>query len=163
MKNYINKITLSIAIGILCLVVFIASAQNRKPTIQPKDYKGKAYLAGGKINEGKISKAQFDSLILLPIEVIDSAGKKRKAINFTITYAERGLYEDSTGKRKIMADYYSIVAAGGTIPEQWLKGIVEITKHGDTATINNIEFKCADSTKAPIYYAEPIKVIISNR
>lgn len=163
-KNKTYKIALGIFSGLLYFSILFATAQNRKPTtIQPKQYKGKAYLADGQTFEGRIDKAKFDSLIQLPIVIIDTAGKIRKSINYTVTYAERGLFEDSTGKRKIMADYYSIVAAGGEIPEHWVKGILEITKHNDTAIINNIEFNFADSAKAPIFYAEPIKVIINNR
>src|SRR6185312_4021812 len=89
-------------------------------------------------NSGKISKHVFDSLIGYGLIAKDSANKEHPVVQYTFTYAERGAYEDSTGRLKIMTDYQTIESDKGKLPEFWTKLLKERTKGGDTATFTEI-------------------------
>lgn len=164
MKKYVFPVIIAAMAGAFSL----AQAQQRKaqPTLQkaePKKkiiHKGKAFLSDGKTGSGKISKKAFDSLIAYPLIAKDSLGREHKVIGYTFSYSERGLYEDSMGTPRIMADFYSTESEGGQLPDFWLQNIRERSKGGDTAYFDQVISKYTDTGKS-FFYAEPIKLIIT--
>lgn len=147
--------------GIIGISLMVAVSTAQKPQAPKKVvYKGKAYLAGGNISGGKISKKQFDSLIAFPLIAKDTTNADRSVSSFTFTYAERGVYEDSTGKPRIMADYYTTEGEQGKLPAGWVEQIRSRTKEGDTVFYLHVMGTYPDSlhTRFP---AEPIKLILT--
>jgi len=154
MKNYV-----------FLMVVFFMSgnivwAQNKKQDWKPITYKGKSYLSGGLISGGKVSKAVFDSLIAYPLIVRDSLNIEHTATAYYLTYAERGLFEDSTGHPMIMTDYTGVHSEKGHLPAYWLSSLQERTKAGDTVLIDNIIFLSGEA-KPAFQNSEPIKLILT--
>jgi hypothetical protein len=154
MKKYI------IGLGIIGMSVGILVAQTQKP---PKkvSFKGKSYLYGGMISGGKISKSVFDSLIAYPLVASDTANNMREVVRFMFTYAERGLYEDSTGRPRIMTEYYYTEGIKDKLPEDWVPVIRKRSKAGDTALFYDITAAYPD-TLHKRFYTEPIKLIITD-
>lgn len=136
----------------------LAQAQQQQPKKKPV-HKGKAFLADGKTNSGGISKAAFDSLMAYPLIAKDTLGREHKVLGYTFSYAERGLFEDSTGKLKIMTDYYGTETEKGLLPDYWLKTMRDRTKGGDTAYFDLIIANYTDTGKA-FFYAEPFKIYL---
>ncbi|WP_118975217.1 hypothetical protein [Taibaiella koreensis] len=154
MKKYIA------ALGIIGISLGVVASTAQKPQPGKKTYKGKAFLAGGKIATGKISKKQFDSLIAYPLAGRDTANNERPVVSFMFTYAERAVYEDSTGRPRIMADYYGTESTRGKLTDDWVAQIRSRSKQGDTAFFFDIKGSYTDSshTRFPI---EPITLIIT--
>ncbi len=99
-------------------------------------------------------------MIAYPLIAKDTQGVEHRVINFSFGYAERGLFEDSTGKLKIMTDYYATESEQGKLPEFWIKNIRERSKAGDTAYFDLIMANYTDTGKS-YFYAEPIKLLIT--
>jgi hypothetical protein len=156
MKKYI--IGLSIAGISLCMVV----AQAQKPQQKKKvAFKGKTYLYGGSIGNGKISKKMFDSLIAYPPVAKDTNSIERSVTQFNFSYAERGLYEDSTGTLRIMTEYYNTESVNGKLPDDWVANMRTRSKGGDTVIIYDVMAKYSDSVNTR-FYSEPIKLILTD-
>ena len=157
MRKYVLPI---LVLGIV-LAFSLVHAQQ-KPLKKKIVHKGKAFLADGKTGAGTtvISKVAFDSLIAYPLIARDTLGRDHKVLNFSFSYAERGLFEDSTGKLKIMTDYYATESEQGKLPEFWLKNIRERSKGGDTAYFDLIIANYTDTGRS-FFYVEPIKLIIT--
>lgn len=155
-----KKYALPVMLLGMVLAFSLVQGQQQKPQQKKKIvHKGKAFLADGKTATGTISKAAFDSLIALPLTARDTVGREHKVLNFSFSYVERGLYEDSTGKLKIMTDYYATESEKGVLPEFWLKNIRERSKAGDTAYFDEIISNYTDTGKV-FFYAEPLKLVI---
>lgn len=154
-------------LGIACLglasIVFMAQAQQNKQAKPAKKivYKGKTFLNDGITGNGTITKANFDALLNKNLLSKDSNNILRPVNFFVFMYAERGLYEDSTGKLKIMTDNYSLQCDNGKLPEDWIKNIRQRSKAGDTAYFNNIRASF-DSIGKYHFYSEPLKLIITD-
>lgn len=145
-------------------VVFAGSlvqAQQKSPQKKKIVHKGKACLADGKTGTGAISKAAFDSLVAYPLIARDTQGREHKVLSYAFSYAERGLFEDSTGKLKIMTDYYATESEKGKLPEFWLKNIRERSKAGDTVYFDLIISNYTDTGRS-YFYAEPFKLVITD-
>jgi hypothetical protein len=139
----------------------LAQAQKSEPKPKKKIIpKGEAYLAGGNISSGNISKQAFDSLIQLPLIAKDTQGNLRPVIDFQFSFAERALYEDSTGRPVIMTDYYSVACPDGKLPAEWIKMLHERAKNGDTVYVDEIMSYYPD-TKNTRFYTKPLKLIIT--
>ncbi|WP_118951836.1 hypothetical protein [Taibaiella helva] len=154
MKKYLA------VLGIIGISMGVVASTAQKPQVGKKKYKGKAFLAGGTIGSGKISKKLFDSLIAYPLAGLDTANKERAVASFMFSYAERGVYEDSTGKLRIMADYYATESTKGKLADDWVAQIRTRSKQGDTAFFFDIKGSYGDSlhTRFPV---EPITLIIT--
>ncbi len=156
MKKYI--IGLSIAGISLCMLV----AQAQKPQQKKKvAFKGKTYLYGGSVGNGKISEKIFDSLIAYPPVAKDTNNVERHVTQFTFSYAERGLYEDSTGTMRIMTEYYNTESVNGKLPEDWIANIRRRSKQGDTVIIYDVMARYADTGNVR-FYSEPVKLILTD-
>jgi hypothetical protein len=145
-------------IGLISATWWMSQAQSQKgnPTKPPKTvFKGKTFLSGGTISSGKISKKMFDSLIALPLYSQDTAGNLNRVNEFTFTYAERGIFEDSTGKERIMTDYFNQYCEKGVLPEDWLRYVRERSKFGDSAIFQNII-----SNNGANYHSQPLRLLI---
>lgn len=151
-----------IGLSIISIVFGVLIAHAQKPGEKKKIvYKGTSYLFGGQYGNGRISKKAFDSLIGYGLVAKDTSGQLHPVSRFTFVYAERGAYEDSTGKLRIMADYYSVESDAGKLPEFWIKSLKERTKRGDTAFFSEIWAPYTDSAKAH-FRAEPLRLIITD-
>jgi hypothetical protein len=147
--------------GLIFTVILSVLAVAQQPQKKGKTfYKGRTYLAGGVITNGTISKAQFDSLIAYPLLARDTSGKEHPVITYTFVYAERGVFEDSMGKMKIMTDYYSVESDKGQMPDVWVKNVRKRSKSGDTAYFNEVISTYADSVRTR-FHSEPLKLIIT--
>lgn len=156
MKKYlIGLIMTGIIFGTLAFQV------QKKPIEKKKVvHKGKTYLLNG-TGSGKISKKMFDSLISYNLIARDSQNREHPVIQFTFTYAERGAYEDTTGRLRIMTDYNSIESEQGKLPDFWMRNLKERSKAGDTAIFSEVLSTYQDSLRAR-FYAEPLKLIITD-
>jgi len=99
-----------------------------------------AYLGNSDYSNGTIAKRTFDSLLKQGITARDSAGNSYKVTDFTFSYGERNLYEDSTGKLMVLTDYLSEFCTGDTLTTAF-KHFVYVdkrTKPGDTAYLDKI-------------------------
>ncbi|RYZ35757.1 MAG: hypothetical protein EOP49_33205 [Sphingobacteriales bacterium] len=155
MNKYLTGI---IAGGIIfCALAFQAPRRPGNPN--KIVHKGKAFLANGQTS-GTISKRAFDSVLAYGLFAKDSANNEHPVVQYTFTYAERGAYEDSTGRLKIMTEYYSMDSDKGKLPDFWVKSIKDRTKGGDTATFVEIMSVYQDGKTR--FYAEPIKLILTD-
>jgi hypothetical protein len=156
MKKYLIGLIMT---GIVfCTLAF----QVQKKPVEKKKivHKGKTYLFNG-MGSGKISKKMFDSLINYNLIARDSQNREHPVIQFTFTYAERGAYEDTTGKLRIMTDYNSIESEQGKLPDFWTRNLKERSKAGDTAIFSEVLSTYQDSLRTR-FYAEPLKLIITD-
>lgn len=157
-----KKYALPVVLLGMVLAFSLVQGQQQKPQQKKKIiHKGKAFLADGRTATGTISKAAFDSLLAFPLIAKDTLGREHKVLNFSFGYAERGLFEDSTGKLKIMTDYFATESEHGTLPEFWLKNIRERSKAGDTAYFDEVISNYTDTGKV-FFYAEPLKLVITD-
>jgi hypothetical protein len=108
-KQISVKILLAVC-GILLGSIFIWA---QKPQFEKKYYNGTAYLSDKVTKSGTIKVADFLRLVDQPLAVKDHRdGSFNEALIFVFTYAERGLYEDETGKPMIVTDYLSTNCKG---------------------------------------------------
>src|SRR5690606_23156656 len=96
------------------------------------------YLAGGQVGSGTVQLAVFDALVGEAPVARDSLGRICSIVKFDFTFAERGLFEDSTGRLTIMTDYYATQSEDGKLPEFWVKELRERAKVGDTLYFEDI-------------------------
>lgn len=157
MKKYFIGMFL---LGMMSLVL-ITKAQQPKAKEKKVVYKGNAYLSDGQTGNGKIKKADFDAMLDKGLIAKDSADRPHPVGSFVFMYAERGLFEDSTGKLRIMSDNYSLQCDDGRLPADWVKNIRERSKAGDTAVFKSIRSAYDDSGKFQ-FYTQPLKLIITD-
>ncbi len=139
----------------------VAQAQKPQPQKKKVTFKGKSYLYGGLIGSGKISKKMFDSLIAYPLVTKDTNGNPRQVIQFMFSYSERGLYEDSTGKPRIMTDHYFTESVNGKLPDDWIPNVRAYSKGGDTVLFYDIMSAYPDSLRTR-FYTEPLKLVLTD-
>lgn len=153
-----------ICVAIILCCVWAVQAQKSQPQSQARKkvvYKGRSFLQGGQYGDGRIPKRVFDSLIAYALVSKDSLQQEHTVDYFMFSYAERGAFEDSTGKLRVMTDYYATASDKGKLPPDWLSSIRERSKAGDTASFYNIVYYSKDTTKGPVHSA-PIKLIITD-
>jgi hypothetical protein len=158
MKKYLGILLLS------GLTLTLFSFQQEKPKEQKKKivYKGSTFLAGGIYGNGKIPAKVFDSLVRLPLISKDSANVTHPVIEYSFTYAERGAYEDSTGKLQIMTDYFTTISDKGLLPDYYLNSLKDRIKYGDTVYYSEVIGRLSDSLGSH-YYSTPIKLILTEK
>ena len=150
---------------VILLLAFAGGLVAQTTKNQPKEkkkivHRGTSYLAGGNITSGTISKKAFDSLIALPLIAKDTLGNERQVVDFVFSYAERGLYEDSTGRPMIVTDYLSVSCPGGRLPDEWVKMLHDRSKRGDTAYVDEVLAVYPDKVQTR-FYTTPIKLVIT--
>jgi|SRR5690606_6898083 len=149
-------------IVLVALTAGVSYAQQAEVKPKKPKPKGEAYLAGGQYGSGSIPLAQFDSLIGKPLIARDTLGRFCPVIKFDFTFAERGLYEDSTGRLTIMTDYYVTPSdSGALLPPFWIEQLKRRAKIGDTVYFDQILAEYPDSVNAQHFYTHPLKLVIS--
>ncbi|MFT4062268.1 MAG: hypothetical protein QM642_07930 [Edaphocola sp.] len=154
-----KKITAWAVLGLLAIGSWAFQANKEQTSKKKVVFKGTTFLADGVHGNGTIGKTAFDSLLHFGLTSRDSANNLHLVASFTFGYAERGAYEDSTGTLRIMTDYYSVESEGGRLPPEWVAGILDRTKEGDTATFFDVVASYADTGGAK-YHSKPLKLII---
>lgn len=135
-------------------------AQQQKAPAK-EDRKGQTYLSDKTTANGNISVDNFHKLIAEPVWVKDSAGNFYPVASFTYTYAERGIFEDETGKEFISTDYLS-----SHCKDKLDKGMANDmhyrAKPGDTAYIEQVMYMLPDKNgKQSAVQAQGIKLILT--
>lgn len=120
-------------------------------------YRYKAFLACQFSDSIGVTKQEFDGLLTQPLCAKDSAGNVHKIESFEITYAERGLYQDSTGLPIIFTDYSIEECKGDSIPVKWKSNFYENGHKGDTVSIDRILVRGSDQKP---YYCKRLKFVI---
>ncbi|RQO31721.1 hypothetical protein DBR32_07180 [Taibaiella sp. KBW10] len=141
--TYIKWKPIGITLALILSTVAILWAQTAKPAKEVK--RGQAYLSDKTTSGGNITVAKFLELIANPIYVKDEDGQFYPTTTFAYTYAERGLFEDETGRAFISTDYIS-----SNCNDKLDKGMASDmrfrAKAGDTAFIDHVTFM-APATK----------------
>jgi len=158
MKKYLT------GVGVVLIMAGVWAVQAQKPQERKKIvYKGKTYLQDAQYaHNSRISKKAFDSLLAYGLVVRDSLNREYQAARYTFTYAERGVFEDSTGKLRIMTDYYSTESFAGKLPPEWLQPIRDRSKAGDTAFFFEVIYYQPGDTTRKQYHSEPLKLILTD-
>ena len=121
------------------------------------DYKYKMYLACAQSGNQDMPKAEFDRLIAQPFCARDTNMNPVTIQNFEILYAERGLYQDSSGLPIIFTDYIKIPCQGNQLKQAWVDYFLERSYKGDTVYIEQVKVLGADNKS---HLAEGMKIII---
>lgn len=103
-----------------------------------------SYLGCSMTDEKAVSREAFEALIDLPLCAKDTGKNHCKIQSFQITYAERGLYQDSTGLPIVVTDYSSVKCIGDTIPMAWRTIFHQRSYKGDTIYFDKIIAKTPD-------------------
>lgn len=142
-------------IFLLMLSFGLFSFLEDKPTIIKNPYK--AYFACSYTDISTLEVSQFTTLIHQPICAKDSLNNIFAVERFEMTYAERGLYQDSTGLPIINTDYSMVSCKGDTIPKLWKDIFMERAYKGDTIYFDKVVVRAPDR-KA--YQCKTIKLIL---
>lgn len=129
-------------LGILLLFGFSIAEQNDRDSARKSKYI--SYLGCAITDSAAIDKNMFDQLVSLPLCAKDSAESYCKVQSFEVTYAERGLYQDSTGLPIVVTDYTQFNCKGDTIPKSWVEVFRERSYKGDTIFIDKIIARSPD-------------------
>lgn len=100
-----------------------------------------AFLGTSSLTGGPLSKADFDKFIRQGIRAKEGAGTAVPVTGFQLTYAERGLYEDSAGNPLVTTDYLTEYCFGDTLSANLRVLLPERTKPGDTVFVDNIKVR----------------------
>lgn len=135
-----------VGLGLYAAVVAPVCAQKpASKTSAPKKPAGpvaNAYLGASALTGGMLSKKAFDSLIRQGIDAKDlSGGGAVPVLGFQLTYAERGMYEDSVGNPLLMTDYLTEYCFGDTLSGNLRLLLPDRTKPGDTVFVDNIKVR----------------------
>ncbi len=152
-----KKISLLLLVFTGILAVVAVAQQAGKKVV----YSGISYMGDRQTRSGTISKQKFDALIALPLFSRDSNGVEYPVSDFSFTYAERALYQDTTGASMITTDYFSTTCPGGKLPEDWVKIMQERSKPGDTAFFDHITTIDSLKGKSRMFITKAIQLIIT--
>jgi hypothetical protein len=86
-----------------------------------------------------------------------SLSDSQKVESFNITWAERGLYQDSTGLPIIYTDYTVGTFNGDAIPADWTESFRDRSYKGDTVYFDRIMVKTPDNKSQ---LCKPLKIVI---
>lgn len=149
-------------LAIIGLSTVVIAQDKQKKAPAKIVYNGQAYLSGGKYANGGIGKKALDSLIPLPLVVIDSLGKEHKTTSFKFNYGEIGAFEDEKGRLIFDTDWTAYPTEGAAINES-LKKMLPETKWGDTLVIDEIFYEITTSKTKSLQRAKPIKLYINDK
>lgn len=144
----------------LALIGVTYAQQAEQSGTKPKP-KGNAFLSGGQYGTGNIPLATFDALIGKAPIAKDSLGRECAVHSFDLTFAERGIFEDSTGRLTIMTDYYTTKSEDGKLDSFWVKELQYRAKIGDTVYMDNIVATYPDTAALHYFYTYPLKLVIT--
>ncbi len=142
----------------ICFSLFSFSLpDNGETKAIKKIYKYKTFLGCQQESSMHMDKDSFCTLLQQPLCAKDSAGKSYKIRSFEITYAERGLYEDSAGLPIVVTDYQNDAFSGDTVNSYWKKMLQERFYKGDTVYIEHVVL--IDANNKYIAGARPLRFI----
>jgi hypothetical protein len=133
--------------------------EKKKTVKEYKNYKMpiSVYLGHSAINGGIVPKLLFDSLMKQGLSGKDSSGVVYKVLAFDFTYAERNVYEDSTGSPIVLSDYMIEHCNGDTVSATIAGSLYLRTKAGDTVYFDQVQLLRPDSVGAA---GKGLKVVI---
>lgn len=135
--------------SLVCLsAILLCSFNLHEQTPLDKKFKFNAQLGCNDMLGEFVAKKSFDSVIAFPLCARDSNNVIYPISGFDLTYAERGLYEDSTGLPIIFTDYTHAKIDGNTLPKKWIDIFKERSYKGDTVFFENIKVVGNADTKA---------------
>lgn len=145
---------------VLISAAWIIGAQTKaKPVAHQWD--GMTYLNDQQTTQGNVSVKQFLDLIAKPVYVKDKRDDKFYPVNsFSITFGERGLYEDEAGKPMIVTDYITRRCTE-QVDTGMLKELRFRAKPGDTAYIENVMFRNENLKDKFSKESQPIKIVLT--
>lgn len=127
-----------LSMGLFLSSGMISNGQNKKDSLK-EDTKSFNIQFGNNANDyALVTKDQFKTLTKMPIYLKDENGNFYISKAFELLYAEWGVFEDSTGRDRIMVDYHPISVVGSQIPDYFFEYINSIAKGGDTLSIFNV-------------------------
>jgi hypothetical protein len=153
MLFYRKPISILSACVLLTVMSFTLSNSDLKIS-----YKYHAFIGCSNYTDSvMLDRNTFNELISKSFCAKDSNQAILPVTSFEITYAERGLYQDSTGLPIIFTDYSSTKCVGDALPKNWIDIFNERTYKGDTIYFDHIMTKSQDNKS---HLCKPIKVVI---
>lgn len=124
--------------------------EEQNPVKKYKDYKTPipVYLGHSDVSGGLVPKHVFDSLMKQGLLGRDSSNVEYKVTGFNFNYAERNLYEDSTGNLMVLSDYMMEYCNGDTVSANIAATLYQRTKEGDTVYIDQLSLMRPDNAGA---------------
>lgn len=163
------KLNLKLILTLFCMIAaisIVAQSQKKDGAGEGQSKEGKAkpkpkpipvYLGQSNYSSGSIDKKTFDSLFRQGLTSRDSAGRIFKVKEFSFTYGERNLYEDSVGKPMIVTDYLAEYCFGDTVNSFLKVNIPERSKPGDTVYFDQILVTAPEGYTA---HGKSVKLVI---
>lgn len=160
MKTF-SLLTIGIGLSIGLSAWSFQANLSLEPSEQPtKKISMPTFFHDKQTGSGTMSPAEIGPLLEHPLYCKDSTGKFRQIIQFTLVYAERGIYADAEGRPFIDVYYISTDSDGGIVAEKDRKLLMERMKMGDTLKIISpmTYYNFKDENTA--FYANDINIII---
>ena len=141
--------TVKILLPILLLVAAINLLAQQK-TVGKNDKQSKlvsgkkvfmppVYLGNYQCSGGPLKKAELEQLLHHQLTSKDADGTKYKILEFTFTYAEAQMYEDSIGNPLFTTDYASEYCPGDTVSASISANMPSRLKPGDSVFFDRIK------------------------
>ncbi len=150
------KISSKITIAFLLSLLLPSYAFMSDNTSTAK-YMFTSYLGCAEMQSSFVPKNTFDSLVASRLCAKDSTKNMFPIQSFEITYAERGLYQDSSGLPIIFTDYSTVQCVNDTIPKRWVSLFKERSYKGDTVYFDNVKVLGSDNKSHP---CKGLKIVI---
>ena len=96
------------------------------------------YMGAGSFCGGPVQKDMLNKYLGQGLEGRDSLGNRYKVIGFDFTYAEKNIYEDSTGYPMVVMDYTNEPVKGNVPGTDILQVVGDKLKPGDTVFFDHI-------------------------
>ena len=154
-----KKVLFGFPLLLLGLFVLLSSQKSQKPIVE----QGHVVLSEGKFTDS-ISVEHFLINMGKPIMVVDDDNNKHPVTSFRFSYAERGMYEDESGKPFIDAEYLVGYYDGGKLDTPMVLEMFRRAKPGDTAYIEEVKYLMPSKTKgvkSSVYKSKPLKLFLT--
>jgi hypothetical protein len=146
-----NKLQL---VFLLFATLCLSSFDGQK---EPVSSRYKAFFGCSYTDISTIDANTFKQMMTQPLCAKDSSNTVYKVKSFTVTYAERGLYQDDEGLPIIVTDYSSDNFTGDTLNTLWKNNFNERLYKGDTVYFERV--MCSNAEKRN-FMCKTIKLII---
>ena len=135
---------LILTLAVLAILTQSFILEDQQGSASGSKFRFKAFL-GCSSDTSFVNKERFDQLAVLPLCAKDSNNTVFKIVSFDITYAERGLYQDSTGLPIVFTDYSNVSCTGDTIPSRWINIFKERGYRVDTIMFDRILVRTSEN------------------
>lgn len=139
----------------LVLIVLLSSFMADPPAVVKPVHKG--LFACNYAHTVMLKDSAFIKLLDQPLCAKDSLNNNLKVDHFEITYAERGLFQDSSGLPIVLTDYSFVICDGDTIPQTWKNIFKERAYRGDTIYFDRITVPGPNKRSVP---CSGVKIIL---